>query len=331
MLLGHLESLEDELNQRRVREACWLQERQQWQAMVDNLNMEKEELVRQHTLETAELRKKNTFLMEDAQRRTSISMSTVPSSAGYSSTFSEFDHLSMNDSPTTWDEFSFLNHAHVDPDVSKQEMPVAQRPKEEKTSVKEEDKSAASGLLLTLLLCGAWVASKGAGNAAAVMPQMPDDVRAASTAVLDNIYKDAGLQTPTTTTADASMMSAHPPPQHHRRATNPSYNQATSNPFISFNQLTTPTRQQQRDEVFSLTATQYNAMTTDENLYTQNAPVQQQKCRSLQDALTALRGTNKKGSAADAYTRSLLWDEVPANVVRDFARMVGERVGEPMS
>ena len=328
MLLSHLESLEDELNQRRVREACWLQERQQWQAMVDSLNMEKEELVRQHTLETAELRKKNTFLMEDAQRRTSISMSNVPSSAGYSSTFSEFDHLSMNDSPT-WDDFSFLNHGHVDPEVPKQEVPVAQRPKEEKTSVKEEDKSAASGLLLTLLLCGAWVASKGPGNAAAIMPRMPDDVRAASTTVLDNIYKDAGLQAPTTATADASMMPSHP--QHNQRAINPSYSQATNHPFISFNQLTTPSRQQQRDEVFSLTATQYNAMTTDENLYSQHAPSQQQKRRSLQDALSALRGTGKKGSAADAYTRSLLWDEVPSSVVRDFARMVGERVGEPMS
>ena len=290
--------------------------------MVDSLNMEKEELVRQHTLETAELRKKNTFLMEDAQRRTSISMSTVPSSAGYSSTFSEFDHLSMNDSPT-WDDFAMFNHGHMESEVQKQEMPVASRQKEDKAMVKEEDKSAASGLLLTLLLCGAWVASKGAGNAAA-MPQMPEEVRAASTTVLDNIYKDAGLQVSASTTGDTKMMTPHPHPQRH---INPAYNQA-NNPFNTFNQLTVPTRQQQRDEVFSLTATQYNAMTTDETLYSH--PPQKPR-RNLQDALTALRWNGKKGSAADAYTRSLMMDEVPTNVVRDFARMVGERVAEPIT
>jgi len=33
---------------------------------------------------------------------------------------------------------------------------------------------------------------------------------------------------------------------------------------------------------------------------------------------------DSKESAAEVYTRSLLWDQVPADVVRDFARMVGQ-------
>ena len=44
-----------------------------------------------------------------------------------------------------------------------------------------------------------------------------------------------------------------------------------------------------------------------------------------------MRGNSNKGSAADAYTKSLMWDEVPANVVRDFARLVGERNAQPLS
>ena len=32
----------------------------------------------------------------------------------------------------------------------------------------------------------------------------------------------------------------------------------------------------------------------------------------------------KRGSAAEVYTRSLMWDQIPGDVVREFARMVGE-------
>ncbi|KAL9127800.1 MAG: hypothetical protein Q9217_003384 [Psora testacea] len=326
-LLAHLESVEEELNQRRQQETGWLHERQQWQSMVDGLIMEKEELVRQHTLETAELRKKNTFLLEDAHRRTSsISLSAVPSSAGYSSTFSEFDHLSMNDSPT-WDDFSFLSNANIEADVSKQDTPVAAaaRPKEDRAHPKEDDGSAASGLLLMLLLCGAWAASKSASTTA-VMPLMPEDVRAASTTVLENIYKDAGLQVTPNTAAGAPIASSQ---HHHNDAT---YNPSADSCFSTFHQqLTAPSRQQQRDEVFSLSATQYNAITTDDSLSSNSAQESTKPRRNLQEALAALRTHNRKGSTSDAYTRSLLWDEVPANVVKDFARMVAKSNREPIS
>ena len=332
--MAHLEGVEEELNQRRQQETGWLNERQQWQSMVDRLMMEKEELVRQHTLETAELRKKNTFLLEDAHRRNSVSMSAVPSSAGYSSTFSEFDHLSMHDSPT-WDDFSFLHNPTTEVEVPKQDTPViAVRPKEERAVVRgEEDKSAASGLLLMLLLCGAWAASKGASTTA-VMPKMPDDVRAASNTVLDNIYKDAGLQVMPSTAAAAAAGAPGGPAvvrsQQHLgdRTYNPS---PDSSSFSTFHrQLTTPSRQQQRDDVFSLSATQYNAITADDTLYSNGAQAQAKPRRNLQEALAALRTNSKKGSTSDAYTRSLMWDEIPTNVVRDFARMVAESSREPL-
>ena len=315
--------MDEELGHRRQQEMMWLAERQNWQIRVDQLNMEKEDLVHKHTIETAELRKKNNFLMEDSQRR--MSASAVQSSNGYSSTFSEFDHLSMNDSPTTWEDFSFLGHPAMEPEMPKAESAVAVRPKEEKPTFKEDDKSAVSGLLLTLLLCGAWVASKGAANTA--MPQMPDDVRAASSTVLDNIYKDAGLHVSPNSNGDNAVLKSNAPRQTSNYMA--PYSHPTNNPFAPFNHLTAPTRQQQRDEVFSLTPTQYNAMTTDDSLYAPQASTQPR--RNLHDALTAMRGNSNKGSAADAYTKSLMWDEVPANVVRDFARLVGERNAQPLS
>lgn len=319
--------MDEELGHRRQQEMMWLAERQNWQIRVDQLNMEKEDLVHKHTIETAELRKKNNFLMEDSQRR--MSASAVQSSNGYSSTFSEFDHLSMNDSPTTWEDFSFLGHPAMEPEMPKTENAVAVRSKEEKPTFKEEDKSAVSGLLLTLLLCGAWVASKGTANTA--MPQMPDDVRAASSTVLDNIYKDAGLHVSPNSNGDNAVLKSNAPRQTPNYMA--PYAHTTNNPFTPFNHLTAPTRQQQRDEVFSLTPTQYNAMTTDDSLYAPQASTQAstQPRRNLHDALTAMRGNSNKGSAADAYTKSLMWDEVPANVVRDFARLVGERNAQPLS
>ena len=322
ILVHNLEGYQEEIHQLRHEKSMWLQEQAQWQATLDRMMMEKEELVRQHTLETAELRKKNNMLMEDMQRRASLPMSAVPSSAGYSSTFSEFDHLSMNDSPT-WEDFSLLHHGQTEPEMPKPRSTAVQAKGDEST--KEDDKSVGSGLLLMLLLCGAWVASKGSTTASG-MPQMPENVRAASNTVLDNIYKDAGLPAPVSNENSMAVMNTHAPHQH---AFNPAFTQG-HNPFTTFNQLTAPTTQQQRDEVFSLTPVQYNAITSDDSYYStpQASPPKDRRC--LQDALSTIR-LNKRGTASESYTKSLLWDEVPTNVVRDFARMMSERNAEPLS
>jgi hypothetical protein len=37
-----------------------------------------------------------------------------------------------------------------------------------------------------------------------------------------------------------------------------------------------------------------------------------------------MRSSTKQQSAAEVYTRSLLWDQIPSDVVRTFARMVAE-------
>jgi hypothetical protein len=37
-----------------------------------------------------------------------------------------------------------------------------------------------------------------------------------------------------------------------------------------------------------------------------------------------MRSSSKQQSAAEVYTRSLLWDQIPSDVVRTFAKMVAE-------
>lgn len=318
----------------RLREQEWEQQRNSWQTTqqqykhyIDELIIEKEEMIRCHTLETAELRKKNAFLTEQAQKLESTSMSAVPSSTGFSADFSDFDHLTMESSP--WDNFSMVNEFSVDTEP-KQETSLVVLPKKEKSATKDDDKTATSGLLLMLLLCGAWVASSNTATSIASIPRMPEDVRVASAAVLDNIYKDAGLQPAPITQPQSQNVgvgtmqkpSSRSPPKTTLSASE--FAGLSKTPLSTLHhQLTTPSEQQRQDQVFGLSAHQYNHLTSDESYDQPRSSTGPTHRRNLGEALAAMR-KDKQGSAAEVYTRSLMWDEVPANVVRDFARMVAE-------
>ena len=307
----------------RLQEQRWLHERQQWHQYTESLAREKEELVRQHTLETAELRKKNNCLGEEVQRLESMSVSTQPSSAGISAGFPEFQHLTMDTG--SFDDFTFIENPIMNTE-SKTEASVVVIPKKETSPpMKSEDSSTASGLLLMLLLCGAWVASN-ASSTSAIVPRMPDDVRVASSAILKNIYKDAGLEPCHTT----RPVSSHP--GRAQAGTFPSH--PNSSPMATLhNDLTAPTQQQEREQLFSLTPDQYNHMMSDDLFADEpelNAPSSR---RNLGELFAAARA-ERKGPATEFYTRSLMRSEVPATVVRDFARMVAEGKdlhGEPLS
>ena len=306
----------------KIQEQRWLHERQQWHQYSETLIKEKEELVRQHTLETVDLRRKNSYLAEEAQRLEGISMSTQPSSAGFSAGFpSEFEHLTMDSSP--FDDFSFIDNSTTDTEP-KPESSLMMIPKKEKSSTKDEDKTATSGLLLMLLLCGAWVASNNASRAPAAIPRMPEDVQVASAAVLENIYKDAGLE-PISTRQFKTNNAAVP---QVRASQNLAYPAVSCSPLASLHHdLTHPNDQQQRDQLFSLSAEQYNHITSDDFFDNHQEPSQPPRRRNLGDALAAMR-MEKQGPAAEVYTRSLMWSEVPTNVVKDFARMVAEGSGD---
>jgi hypothetical protein len=88
--------------------------------------------------------------------------------------------------------------------------------------------------------------------------------------------------------------------------------------------LTQPTEEQTNDQIFSLSAAQYNGVSNQDFL--QNPPERSisQGRKNLADALASMRAANKQTSAAEVYTRSLLWDQIPSEVVRDFAKMFAE-------
>ena len=318
-----IDRLEEDIQNMRLQEQRWLHERQQWHQFSEGLAMEKEELVRQHTLETAELRKKNNCLAKEVQRLESMSISAQPSSAGISAGFPEFEHLTMDTG--SFDDFAFIENPIITTEPKTEASVVVLPKKETPPPMRNEDSAAASGLLLMLLLCGAWVASN-TSSATAVIPRVPDDVRVASSAILKNIYRDAGLEPCHTT---------RPIPSNPGMAQTGTFpNHPNSSPMATLhNDLTAPTQQQEREQLFSLSADQYNHMTSDDLFVDEpelNAPTGR---RNLGELFAAARA-EKKGPATEFYTRSLMRSEVPANVVKDFARMVAEgrgRNGEPLS
>ncbi|MCJ1251567.1 hypothetical protein MMC30_008802 [Trapelia coarctata] len=326
-----ISDLEEEVRELRHQEAQWLHEKEGWatsqqryKEYVDNLVMEKEEMVRCHTIETGELRKKNTILMEQLQRLESTAMSTAPSSTGFSADFSDFDHLTMDSSP--WDNFSIANDFSIESDPTPSTS-MAVAPKQPRAAVKDDDKAAASGFLLMLLLCGAWVASRGPMVSTNVLPVMPEEMRVASATVLEHIYKDAGIQLqeapcPNQHSVEAATTSASP---RARKTTLSAFEIASlSNPPLDtlHHQLTAPNENQLRDQAFSLTPSQYNQLSSDGSYELKQAP-DFRTSRSIQNVLAAVR-TAREGSAAEVYTRSLMWDKIPKEVVKDFARMIAE-------
>lgn len=79
-------------------------------------------------------------------------------------------------------------------------------------------------------------------------------------------------------------------------------------------QLLDNTPEQERDQMMQLTADEYNDVTSKEFLR-EPEPSSQRGRRHLEAGLASMR----KSTAAEVYTRSLLWDKVDVEVVRRFA------------
>ena len=302
--------------------------------------MEKEEMVRRHTLETGELRQKNAILMEQLQRMEGASMgaaamSAAPSSTGFSADFSDFGEL-----PSAWDDFTTPGRFTIDAEPSPRPADTVLKPAPPHADgpAPEDDKTMASGLLLMLLLCGAWVASRG--GASAPLPAIPDDVRAASASLLDDIYRDSGVALDNTPTAPShpSASSFHTKPEPgsaaQPKATLNSFELAglSNSPLdVIHRQLTAPTPQQLHEQAFALTPAQYGHITGEDAMMSPpptaalEPPRRGHKSLSEAMASAVAAAGAKEGGAVETYTRSLMRDRVSTQVLRDFARMVGQQ------
>ena len=325
-----ISELEDALNDLRMQEAewartkdSWTSTQQQYQQYIDSLIMEKEEMVRRHTLETGDLRKKNSVLMEQLQRFEGAALSHAPSSAGYSADFSDFDSMPM----AHWEDFPVASEFSIEsqPHAASNAMNTSKSDVRDCTS--HEDRAVASGFLLMLLLCGAWVASRNSNSAPVAIPSIPDDMRLASANVLDSLYKGSGIDLDGQAEVDSVLSSAGL--GHSKRTLGASELAGLSRSSLDsiHQQLTAPSQQQLQDQAFSLTPSQYNELTPGAS-YTQTGVFEGHAVRNIGDVLGTV-GTLPEGSVADTYAKSLLKGKVSTQVLKDFARMVAESRSEP--
>jgi len=306
---------------------------------LDQLELEKENMVRGHTLETGELRKKIGILTERLSESGTNTLSHSHSGEFVDFT-NEMDTLTMG---TEWDDYTFINELNVDGEIQPQQnqstLVVTPRKKE---PVTDTEQPVASGLLLMLLLCGAFVASRSSGSSPPPAIKMPDEVREASTTILETVFKDAGV-TPSQTTGNNAVVKLEPAPSGSAWSkaailANTGFTSMVSTPNLDSltNHFIAPTKDQEAEQAFSLSAQQYNSLTStdftrpvylpgdDDSPLTPQSSQSGGHRRNLAETLKAMRDEAKGQSAAEVYTRSLLWDRIPTEVVHQFKRMVEE-------
>lgn len=295
-----------------------MREREFIQNRAEVLMMEKEELIANHTMETGELRKKVTVLSEHVK---SLENANMPSNAGYSNAFNDME-MTMDPS---WENMGFMGEFQPTEQEVKQELQVVPSKRNDITLPADVEKpSTQGGLLFMLFLVGAFVLSN---RSAPSIPRVSEDVREASATLLENIFKDAGIaQGP-----DTVMAAAAPQPSgmNWPMATHAPIHGTNMNGMVPSalgamsDSLTQPTHEQTKEQLFSMTPAQYNGVTSQNFMQNAPPPSNSQGRRNLAESLAAMRN-NDKQSAAEVYTRSLLWDQIPRDVVRNFAKMVAE-------
>ncbi|KAK3939133.1 bZIP transcription factor 49 [Diplogelasinospora grovesii] len=321
-----ISTLEDQIAKMEREMAQLHREKQGYEAYINDMERKQEELISRHTIESGEMRKKISVLTQHIQTLEVSPSSTGPNQPGFGGNFGEMEGITM-DGP--WENMQmFGDYAMEQTAEIKQEMQMVPVKKPEVAIPADSEKPAQQGgLLFMLFLVGAFVLSS---RSTPSIPRVSDDVRAASATLLENVLKDAGV--PQATSA-LGAMAPRPSGTSWGQPSVPSLsiappvldNVAPSMLGDMTDALTQPTEQQTNEQLFGMTAAQYNGISSADFL--EHAPAEKstsQGRRNLAEALAHMRNPNKQSGAAEVYTRSLLWDQIPGDVVRTFAKMVAE-------
>jgi hypothetical protein len=315
---------------------------------VEDLMADKETMVANHTLETGELRRKITVLKEQLENVPASSSSQAPSE--FTDFTNDLDGLTMdgewgnnfgwlNDSPPEAEQQSQLKSRGVETTLV-----VGQGRKDAQSTPAEEGRSTFAGLPFSVPLIfglvGAFVASAPPSTSLSQIT-LPDAYRAEATSIMQNVLSDRGPQPsskPVLHSSQASNMAAAPSMpswvQSDGTAQPPKNGFSTINPSSTLETLTAqlmkPSKQQEADAAFSMTPAQYNSLTSSDftrREYTaasedddDSTPGPENQRKSLTELLR--RRANRTPTNADIYTRSLLWDSIPSEVVQEFKRIV---------
>lgn len=302
---------------------------QESQRGIEDMQEQMRTLKMQHHEETSSLRRRINVLTDQLEAGPAPAMSAAPSSTGFTDFNAEMEALNMG--AHDWDNFIFVNDLQNEspddlvldtrPEAVHQSPVIEKRPSSStivpsKSTESTTETPIASGLLFMLLLCGAFMASKPASSQPKDMPKMPPDVRAAAPTVLNNLLAEAGGSLDHNT--GRRSHAAEPAPSGH-----PHSNTRSSGRLDRMHQrLTAPTKQQEIDQAFALTTAQYASITNDDFPDIPLMETSSRPRRNLAEALANMQSQHQQTSKSEVYTRSLLWDQIPTEVVAQFREMV---------
>lgn len=290
----------------------------------------------EHTKETGELRKKIQVMQEFIETKESIN-TAQPDSSPYEFSMSNemsgltVDGLDIDQWSDPFNDF-VMDQSDAPLNASRPfETSLVLAPKK-RMEGEQEDKNSTSGLFMLLLLCGAWVASKATTSMPVTLPRMPEKVASDAAVVFDDLMKDHGVSTfqsdgniePRSSSEAGIQQISFPMPG----------SSSTSKLDRMHNHLTQPSKRQEAESAFSLSTKQYNSYTSSdfaERVYStppeddSNTSTPSHR-RHLVDSLKAMRD-DAKGQTANVYTRSLLWNRVPDDVLQQFKRMADQTSG----
>ncbi|EAU35226.1 conserved hypothetical protein [Aspergillus terreus NIH2624] len=335
-----ISDLEEELQNMRLREAELLREKGEWMSAqqeitqyINSLHMDKDEMIRVHTLETAELRKKNNILKETIEKLERQARPSAP--ANMATDFSDFENLTMDSSP--WEDFTMVNNLSLDaePVPAQSSALVVSSTEKAPEKAANNDYPFSWNAFYMCLLFGAFIASNNVSLSSRALPQLSEEYRAESANVLKAVLSASPPELAQSNNHAAPAPSAASLPATITGAEMAQMTSGTvppSNLDELHNTLAMPTKEQQQQQVFSLNADQYNSLTTFEDT---GVEYKQQQPSNLQQALAAMRGNAAQNrlpnkATSDVYSRSLMWDRVPEKVIRDFRRMVQEFGATPV-
>lgn len=341
------------LQTQKIREAEMLREKGEWLAAhqqinqyIEGMHMEKDELIRVHTLETADLRKKNNILKESVEKLEA--QVRMPNASALGSDFSDFGNLTMDGATNnSWDDFVMVNNSSLNAESVSGSMAPSNAMINTSTSAndKPRDKNSSDSpfswnAFYMCLLFGAFIASNSTNLSSRSIPNLSEEYRAESANVLKAVLSQDQAPSTTNQAAAAPSVSASAStralPATISGAEMAQMTSATGAQPSSLdelhNTLALPTKEQEQEEAFSLTADEYNSLTT----YDESADFKQpQQPTNLQQALSAMRSNSAQNRmhmkpTSDVYSRSLMWDRVPEKVIHDFRRMVQEYGASPV-
>jgi len=298
--------------------------------VAEGMQLEREEMIMNHTRETGALRRQLQSLEQREDSAAPI-MSAAPSSSGYNEVTSNMDALSVNGQ--SWNRFNStpdrqeMQHHQQKPHIQH----AASNNYQHKLSTavvkpcQYGEQPVASSVLFMLLLCGAFVASQSSSTF--MLPRFPEEVKAASSTVLESLLGDNNIVSSTgrAPTNMHTFVPAEPAPSVSAASWQVRAGRPPGRPEHLPRSMTTPVATS--EQLFAVLPSEYNSMTRHDSysMYQETAAVPRTFQRNLAEALTNLHAEKAaRGNSADIYTRSLLWDQIPADVVNQFKGMIQE-------